>query len=339
LGVQDSVLFDRSTIDDVVTVTETMFNAVGLPIATTERIISQSADPGFAFNNQPLGTNPAINTSAVGGQGLSNFGLGRVSSDLGYGGLVLSAGSESVSVLVRALAARRKLNVLSRPQIRTLDNQPAMIQVGQQVPIVDGVAVTGTGSANPVVRQDQAGIILSVTPRISPDEVIVMEVSAEKSQYTGAGVPLFTDANTGNVIESPVKDVITARTTVSIPNGQTVVLGGMITTLDDVTERKVPWLGDLPIVGHAFRTDIERTRRTELLIFLTPRVIHNSLDSEMIKQVEAARMHYVECAAEEVHGPLFGVPEETGLYAPVSPSALPQVRDESPRPPAVISTP
>ena len=112
LGVQDSVLFDRSTIDDIVTVTDTFFDSVtGLPIATTERIVSQSAVPGFNFNNQPLGTNPAINTSSVGGQGLSSFGLGRVSSDLGYGGLVLSAGSESVNVLVRALAARRKLNV------------------------------------------------------------------------------------------------------------------------------------------------------------------------------------------------------------------------------------
>ncbi len=191
------------------------------------------------------------------------------------------------------------------------------------------VAISGTGSANPVVRQDQAGIILSVTPRISPDEVIVMEVSAEKSQFTGQGVPLFTDANTGNVIESPVKDVITASTTISVPNGQTVVLGGMITSLDDVTERKVPWLGDLPVIGRAFRHDIAKKRRTELLIFLTPRVIHNTLDSEMIKQVEAARLHYVESAAEEVHGPLFGIPAETGYLSPESPTIVPEVSIEN----------
>lgn len=319
LGVQDSVLFNRSAISDIVTIAETTTSLTGVQ-TTTERIVSQAANPGFGFNNQPLGSNPAINTSRVGGQGLSNFSLGRVNGDLGYGGLVLSAGSESVNVLVRALAARRKINVLSRPQIRTLDNQLATIQVGQQVPIVDGVAISGTGSANPVVRQDQAGIILSVTPRISPDEVIVMEVSAEKSQFTGQGVPLFTDANTGNVIESPIKDVINAKTTVSIPNGQTIVLGGMITTLDDVSERKIPWLGDLPLLGHAFRHDAERSRRTELLIFLTPRIVHNSLESEMIKQVEAARLNYVEHHAEAVHGPLFSVPEADGMlpgYPPV----------------------
>ena len=67
--------------------------SVGLPVASTERIVSQAAVPGFGFNNQPLGTNPALNTSSVGGQGLSNFSLGRTNGDLGYGGLVLSAGS------------------------------------------------------------------------------------------------------------------------------------------------------------------------------------------------------------------------------------------------------
>ena len=114
----------------------------------------------------------------------------------------------------------------------------------------------------------------------------------------------------------------------------------MITTLDDVTERKVPWLGDLPVVGKVFRTDIEKTRRTELLIFLTPRVIHNSLDSEMIKQVEASRLHYMESAAEEVHGPLFGVPEQTGLYEGQPATVLRDAPVENLElPPPVISTP
>jgi len=314
LGLQDSVLFDRSAISDVLTVTDTVFDAVtGLPVSSTERIVSQSANPGFAFNNQPLGNNPAINTSRVGGQGLSNFSLGRVNDNLGYGGLVLSAGSESVSVLIRALAARRRVNVLSRPQIRTLDNQQAEIQVGKQTPIVDGVSVNATGSANPVVRQDKSGIILNVTPRISPDEVIVMEVVAEKSAYVpGNEVALVTstDAEKINTIFSPVKDIITARTTVSVPNGQTIVLGGMITTTDGVTERKVPWLGDLPILGRAFRHDRASSDKNELLIFLTPRIVHNSLDSEMMKQIETSRISFCEGCAEAVHGPLYAVPEE-----------------------------
>jgi hypothetical protein len=204
------------------------------------------------------------------------------------------------------------VNILSRPQIRTLDNQLAQIQVGQQVPIVTGVNQTDN-VATSNITQDDAGIILAVTPRISPDGMIVMEIAAEKSSFNGQGVPIFVDALTGNTIESPIKDITAISTTVSVPNGQTAVLGGMITKSEDKLERKVPWLGDLPYVGWPFRYDGMSTRRTELLIFLTPRVIRNSSDSEIIKQIEAERLHFLRSEAEEMHGPLFGVPEAEKL--------------------------
>jgi type II secretory pathway component GspD/PulD (secretin) len=109
-----------------------------------------------------------------------------------------------------------------------------------------------------------------------------METIAEKSQFAGGSVPIFTDATTGNVITSPIKDITIAHSTVSIPNGQTIVMGGMITKTDNTLNRKVPWLGDLPLVGRAFRYDSTTTRRTELLIFLTPRVVKNDQDNELI---------------------------------------------------------
>jgi len=304
LGLQDSVLFNRSVISELVTLTQTITSPNGVQ-TTNEIPVSQQSSPGFLFNNQQLGNNTAVSPDVVGSQGFSHFGLGRVNSDLGYGGLVLSAGSESVSVLIRALAARCSIHILSRPQIRTLDNQEALIQVGEQVPSVDGVAVSINGAANPIVRQDRAGIILTVTPRVSPENVIVMQVVAEKSQFPGRGVPIYTDINTGAVVESPIKEITTAHATVSIPDGQTIVLGGMITKLDDVIERKVPWLGDLPVLGHLFRYDAELSRRSELLIFLTPRLIRDSSDSEMIKQIEAQRIHFIEQDAVEIHSPLF----------------------------------
>ena len=311
LGFQDSVLFDRSltAAEDLLTIAQTNTSPNGVQ-TTTQQIVSQAATPGFLFNNQPLGNNINANPSDVGTQGLSNFSLGRVNGDLGFGGLVLSASSQSVSVLLRALAAQRTVHILSRPQIRTLDNQLAQIQVGQQVPVVDGVTVTATGITNPLIRQDNAGIILTVTPRISPDGTIVMETVAEKSQFSGAGVPIFTDATTGNVIESPIKDITTARATVAVPNGQTIVLGGMITKTDDTLERKIPWFGDLPLLGKAFRYDGTSSRRTELLIFLTPRIIRHSLDSEFIKQVEIERMHFLMDEAEAMHGPILAAPAD-----------------------------
>lgn len=326
LGFQDSVFFDRSIVpaDGLVTISETTTAPNGVQ-TTTQRIISQSGNPGFLFNSgQGLGNNISANPSKVGTQGLSNFAVGRVNNDLGYGGLVLSAGSESVSVLIRALAARRNVQILSRPQILALDNQTAEIQVGQQVPIVDGVNISAQGLANPNVVQDQAGIILNVTPRISPEGMVVMELLAEKSAFNGDGVPIFTDGTNGNVITSPIKDLSAARTTVKVPDGQTIVVGGMITKTDETIERKVPWLGDIPIIGLAFRYDSFSTRRTELLIFLTPRIIEGNEKAEFVKQVEAERMHFYLKDAEDIHGPLFGVSPEEVPYE-LQPTPLDQL--------------
>ncbi|WP_310820344.1 secretin N-terminal domain-containing protein [Stratiformator vulcanicus] len=322
LGLQDSVLFNRSVIpaDGITTIAETFTSPNGVQ-TTTQRVVTLDAQPGFLFNNQQVGTNVTNNTSSVGTQGLTNFSLGRINGDLGFGGLVLAASSESVSILLRALASKRKVHILSRPQIRTLDNQLAEIQVGQQVPVVRGVTVSAVGLANPVVNIEDVGIILSVTPRISPDGTIVMETIATKSAVSGNGIPIFTDVNTGNVVESPIIDISTARATVSVGNGQTVVLGGMITKRDESLERKVPWLGDIPILGIPFRYDGVDTRRTELLIFLTPRVIRDEFDSELIKRVESERVHFIEREAEEIHGPLYAVPPEESVYDYCPPEA------------------
>ncbi|QDT63632.1 secretin N-terminal domain-containing protein [Calycomorphotria hydatis] len=329
LGLQDSVLFNRSVIpaDGITTIAETFTSPNGVQ-TTTQRIVTLDAQPGFLFNNQQLGTNVTNNTSSVGTQGLTNFSLGRINGDLGFGGLVLAASSESVSVLIRALAAKRKVHILSRPQIRTLDNQLAEIQVGQQVPVVRGVTVNAVGSANPNVNIEDVGIILSVTPRINPDGTIVMETIATKSAVSDDGVPIFTDVNTGAVVESPIINISTARATVSVGNGQTIVLGGMITKRDESLERKVPWIGDLPIVGIPFRYDGVTTLRTELLIFLTPRVIRDEFDSELIKRVESERVHFIEREAEEIHGPLYAVPPPDGAFGVCPPPGQPGT-DES----------
>ena len=336
LGFQDSLLFDRSVIDNILTipVTNTAPNGVQ---TTTNTIISQSATPGFPFNNLPLGNNTSVRPGQVGSQGLSNFSLGRTNGDLGYGGLVLSASSDSVNVLIRALAARRNVRVLSRPSVTVLDSQIAEIQVGQVVPVTDGATIGTNGNVIPTITRDNAGIILTVTPRISDEGQVVMEVAAEKSQYTGAGVTILTDAN-GRDVTSPIKDITTASTTVKVPDGQTIVLGGMITNSEDTIERKVPWLGDIPLVGAAFRYDSHAHRRTELLIFLTPRVIRNDQDAEQIKQIEAQRIHFFEDEAELMHGPLFAIPGESGPEGPptweatIQPLPIPQTPGSVPAP-------
>ena len=318
LGFQDSLLFNRGllNLDNFQTITSSLSDPGSGVVTTTETIVNSEGLPGFLFNNAQLGNNTAISPASVGQQALSNFGVGQVSGDLGFGGLVLSASSESVSVLVRALAAQRNVQILSRPIIRTVDNQLASIQVGQEVPIVTSATTTALGSVNPILGElKPIGIILQVTPRITPDGIIVMETIATKSAIAGQGVPLATDAATGTVVESPIFDITQAVATIAVPDGQTAVLGGMITQSDDTIERKVPWLGDIPLLGTAFRYDATTSRRTELIIFMTPRIIRNAADSELIKQVEAERLHYDENLADEIHGPIMAVPADTPFNA------------------------
>jgi len=324
LGVQDSVLFDRSVIGNITTITETVTQPGGIQ-TSNQKIVSQTATPGFNFNNQPLGNNVSVHPGKVGTQGLTNFGTGRVNGDLGFGGLVLAAGSESISVLLRALQQKYKVDVLSRPQIRAIDNKEALIQIGRQVPVVDGVSVTAVGSANPVIRQDQSGIILRVTPKISPEGQVLIDVKAEKSAYQltpGTGVPIFTDATNGNVIEAPVKDITTATTSVSVRTGQTIVLGGMITRDQTKVNRKVPVLADIPLLGEAFQYKLDNSVRKELLIFLTPLVIQDDWAEEQLKQQEAERIHLPREHAEQMHGALFGNRSLSGGY-PAAPTNCP----------------
>jgi type II secretory pathway component GspD/PulD (secretin) len=292
VAVQDSLLFRRSVVDDILTTTQTQTSPNGAQ-TTSENIISSQTLPGFNFNNQPIGNNTAANPARLAGQVLSNLAVGRVNADVGYGGFVLAGGSDSISLLLRALAAERKVTVLSRPNIRTVDNRPATIQMGAQVPVVDGVSVTANGNANPVVRQDKSGIILEVTPKISEAGSIFMEVRAEKSSFRsgpGSGTPIFVDASSGNVIESPIKDIVEANATIAMNSGQTIVLGGMITSEDIQIKRKVPVLGDLPVVGNLFKYDLHTVQRKELLIFLTPQILLESslaIDSEELRQSSA----------------------------------------------------
>jgi len=305
LGLQDSVLFNRSLLSDIVTTTQTTYNELGSPVSSNEVVTSATYNPGFNFNNQPLGQSSGQGTSGtprwIGTQGLSHFSLGRINGELGYGGFVFSASSESVSVLIRALKECRRLEILSRPQIMTLDNQPAFIQVGERVPRITGAQISEAGQINNIALEN-VGLILGVTPRISPDGLVVMEIDAEKSEVgpEEEGVPVSISA-TGEVIRSPRIETITAQTTVSAASGQTVVLGGLISKSTAKISRKVPLLGDLPGVGFLFRYDGKEQRRSELLIIMTPHIVRTKEDAERLRQIEAARMHWCLSDVLEMH--------------------------------------
>src|SRR5262249_42045168 len=145
---------------------------VGLvpPGVTVNSSINPTALPGFNFNTSAqLPGNPVVNPGIVGFQGLNNLGVGRTSTNAGVGGFVFSAASDSFSMVLRALKTQGRIEILSRPQITALDNQLAQINVGQEFPIVVGQAITATGLVTNDINYRQVGVILTVTPRISPD--------------------------------------------------------------------------------------------------------------------------------------------------------------------------
>ncbi len=277
LGIQDSLLFDRGI-----------------------------GSVGFPFNNVALGNNSDATSLAtresVAGQGLSSFGVGRTDPTLGYGGLVLSASSESVSVLVRALQQSRRLQVISRPQVQTLDNQPAFVQVGARVPRITSSQLTVNGTINNTVLEN-VGIILGVTPRTAPDGMIVMEIDAEKSELgpEAEGIPISINSN-GDVIRSPQIRIATAQTTVSARSGQTVIIGGLITKNQQESTRRVPYLGDIPVLGRLFRFDSVSDERRELLIILTPFIMQNDEDIEWMNMRESERMSWCMADVVNIHG-------------------------------------
>ncbi len=275
LGLQDGLLFDRSVLANL-----------------TDGSGAQVLRPGFAFNNQDLGNKPNTpNSNEAGAQGLSNFALGRNDANLGYGGFVFSASSESISVLLRALKQNQRLEVLSRPQVMTLDNQPAFVMVGQQVPQITQATSTQIGQNNSI-QLINVGLQLSVTPRISPDGLVVMVIDAIKSKVgpESEGIPV--SALNGTIIRSPRIDTIQAQTTISAVNGQTVVLGGLITKNKQDFHRKVPWVGDIPVIGRLFRYDGVTNERDELLIIMTPHIVRTEAEADEIKKMEAARMNW-----------------------------------------------
>ncbi len=309
LGLQDSVLFDRSILSNLVTTTNT--TAAG---ATTTTVVGGNSTPGFNFNNGGgLGNSATLPASTgfptathpqdVASQGIANFGTGTTNSTLGYSGLVLSAASQNVSAMLRALAENHRVDILQRPQVMTMDNQPAFIQVGQRVPQISAVtnnAVTGNTNS---ITLNNVGLILGVTPRISPDGLVVMQIDAEKSELESdaTGIPIFTSPS-GQIVRSPIIDATTAQTTVAAMSGQTIVLGGLLTNSETKEHHGVPVLDDIPVVNFFFHYDSVIKEKTELLIIMTPHIVKNQSEADALRRAEAAKMTWCINDVTKIYG-------------------------------------
>ena len=186
-------------------------------------------------------------------------------------GAIVGLGTRNFGLLVTALSANTKSNLLSTPSLLTLDNQKAEILVGQNVPFQTGSFTTSaSGADNPfttIERQD-IGVTLKVTPHINEGASLRLEIEQEISSIA----PTSQGVNAVDLITNKRS----IKSTILAEDGQVIVLGGLIQ--DDVThsDSKIPLLGDIPILGRLFRSSKDTHIKRNLMVFLRPTVIRNA---------------------------------------------------------------
>lgn len=207
-----------------------------------------------------------------------------------FGGSALTSGAfyrlahSNIDATINALSTFGKTEILSRPSILARSSQQAIITVGQEVPFITNSRVTDTGQTVNTVQYQDIGIILRVTPYITQDGMVEMIVSPEISSVSDRTVAV------SDTVRTPLIDKRSADTVVVTPDSKTVVIGGLISTTTTDSDSKVPILGDIPLVGMAFKRKIKSDIKQELLIFMTPHVVKRPTDLVQLSGEEQGKL-------------------------------------------------
>jgi general secretion pathway protein D len=200
--------------------------------------------------------------------GLANQGANPIPPGAGLYQLM---GADFTATL-RAIATAGKTEVLSRPSILARNNQQAVITVGQEIPLVTDTRFDNNNNQINTIQYSDIGIILRVTPFITADGMVEMIVSPEISNLTDQSIPV---SGGTSPVSAPVIAKRSADTVVVTADGQTVIIGGLMANAKTVNDSKIPFLGDIPVLGILFRRKVNLNTKTELMIFLTPHIVGN----------------------------------------------------------------
>jgi general secretion pathway protein D len=256
----------------IVTATRPQLDAIKQVVTEIDRprrqvqitaVVAELSDNDF----EALGLNAAAGSNHLDLSGRTIRSSDR--SDLGFS---LTFSGPTISAFLQAVRSSSTSNLLSTPQLLTLNREPASIVVGQNVPFITGQTTSGsTPASDPfqtIVRQD-VGVTLQVTPFITPSDAIELQVSQSASSVS--------DDNTAADIITNTRRILTK---VQLKDGQGVMLGGLRSTQTDRSVSSVPILGDIPYLGRAFRYESNRVRTTNLVVLITARIQalnHNEL--------------------------------------------------------------
>jgi len=198
---------------------------------------------------------------------INDFGVSFSSTTGLSSGLVFDADTD-IFKLLNFLATKNDFSILSSPQVLVLNNEAATVNVGEQVPIITSETsdLNSTTTSNRTVQYKDTGVILNVTPKINYDGIILLEidqqVSSVKSETTGG-------------IDSPTISTKAIKTKLAVKDGQSILMGGLISKNESKNENGIPLLKDIPMLGYLFKTNSTTYRKTELLLMVTPYVIES----------------------------------------------------------------
>ncbi len=240
-------------------------------------------------------------------------------------GFSFTVTGEDFSFLINALQQDNRLEILSRPILMVRNGEEGKITIADEVPIITNSQVLDTGGINVTTGREEVGIILTATPHISPDGYVTIEIKQEISNL-GDNVQL------SQGVSQPIFSKREVETNITIRDGETAIVGGLIQSRDSNNETKVPILGDLPGLGPLFRATKKQNSKTELLVVLTVDVLRT--DEDVRRMSVEQRDKYILPDSIRQNPLMEGLritPQEAGLGPrPADPSVVP------PMPPAAI---
>ena len=199
----------------------------------------------------------------------------------------------------------KETSIISTPQLLTTDNEEAKIIVGRNIPYQTTTSTSDNNTYNSFEYRD-VGTTLIITPQISQGNMIRLNISHEISSL-----------ESGELLARPTTLKRTINTTVLVENKSTIVLGGLIDNQVSVSEWKVPFLGDIPLLGWLFKSEGKSTQRTNLYIFLTPRVVKSTLEAEKLYREKAAHIDAINRTIENKADSIKLYPSETEPQPPI----------------------
>lgn len=242
---------------------------VRIDATIAEVTLNDQLQYGTQFYFKSGGINALLTTAATGALATS------------FPGFLLSGhGNDAAPIAISALQAITTVHVLSSPELLVLDNQPARLQVGNAVPYLTSSSQSTVTSSSPVINSinyRETGVIMQVTPRVSSSGLVAMDISQEVSSIDTTATP-----TTG--INSPTFQERNIRSRVVVQDGQTIGLAGLIQDNISRGNSGLPWLKDIPVLGLLAGTQTNSRTRTELLVLITPHVIHDQRDAYALTQ-------------------------------------------------------